>query len=83
MCFRSAVISLFERPTAGVEQNSALNITWSELQQNRHQCCYTVTHSAHAAHWVRSGKNHIVCPSCLSLTKQNSASFLLASVNAR
>ncbi|XP_053479394.1 WD repeat-containing protein 49-like isoform X2 [Ictalurus furcatus] len=54
MCFRSAVISLFERPSAGVEQNSALNITWSELQQNRHQCCYTVTHSAHAAHWVRS-----------------------------
>ncbi|XP_027023856.2 WD repeat-containing protein 49 isoform X1 [Tachysurus fulvidraco] len=54
MCFRSAVISLFERPSAGVEQNAAISIRWSELQQNRHRCCYTVTHSAHAAHWVRS-----------------------------
>ncbi|XP_058244547.1 WD repeat-containing protein 49-like [Hemibagrus wyckioides] len=54
MCFRSVVISLFERPSAGVEQNVAINIRWSELQQNRHRCCYTVTHSAHEAHWVRS-----------------------------
>ncbi|KAK3570238.1 hypothetical protein QTP86_017141, partial [Hemibagrus guttatus] len=54
MCFRSAVISLFERPSAGVEQNAAINIRWSELQKNRHRCCYTVTHSAHEAHWVRS-----------------------------
>ncbi|XP_053091153.1 WD repeat-containing protein 49 isoform X2 [Pangasianodon hypophthalmus] len=54
MCFRSAVISLFEKPSAGVEKNAAINIRWSELQQNRHRCCYTVTHSAHATHWVTS-----------------------------
>ncbi|XP_053355952.1 WD repeat-containing protein 49-like [Clarias gariepinus] len=53
MCFRSAVLSLFDRPSAGVEQNAAINISWSELQQNRHHCCYTITHSAHATHWVR------------------------------
>ncbi|KAF7699228.1 hypothetical protein HF521_003970 [Silurus meridionalis] len=53
ICFRSAGISLFERPSADVEQNAAINIKWSELQQNRHRCCYTVTHNAHAAHWVR------------------------------
>ncbi|MCJ8733487.1 hypothetical protein PDJAM_G00224060 [Pangasius djambal] len=56
MCFRSAVISLFEKPSAGVEQNAAINIRWRELQQNRHRCCYTVTHSAHATHWVTSGR---------------------------
>lgn len=83
MCFRSAVISLFERPSAGVEQNAAISIRWSELQQNRHHCCYTITYSAHAAHWVRSGKNDIVTSVCtfLSVTKQNSASLLLDNVN--
>ncbi|TSR87325.1 WD repeat-containing protein 49 [Bagarius yarrelli] len=53
ICFRSAVISLFERPTTGVDQNAAINIRWSELQQNRHRSCYTVTHSEHASNWVR------------------------------
>ncbi|XP_072551333.1 cilia- and flagella-associated protein 337-like isoform X2 [Salminus brasiliensis] len=54
VCFRSALISLFERPSAGVEQDSAVSINWAELQQGRHRCCYTVTHTAHTGHWVRT-----------------------------
>lgn len=73
MCFRSAVSSLFDKPNASVEKNAAINIMWSELEQNRHHCCYTVTHSAHGAHWVRTGKNHIAALMCV--TKQNTASI--------
>uniref|UniRef100_A0A3B4BXT7 WD repeat domain 49 n=1 Tax=Pygocentrus nattereri TaxID=42514 RepID=A0A3B4BXT7_PYGNA len=54
VCFRSALISLFERPSAAVEQDSAVSISWAELQQGCHRCCYTVTHTAHTGHWVRT-----------------------------
>ncbi|XP_062860513.1 WD repeat-containing protein 49-like [Trichomycterus rosablanca] len=54
VCFRSALVSLFERPSAGVDQNTVVTISWTELQQNHHRCCYTVTHSGHHTHWVRN-----------------------------
>ncbi|KAK1785172.1 hypothetical protein P4O66_018589 [Electrophorus voltai] len=54
LCFRSALISLFERPSMSVEHDSVVSISWAELQQGRHRCCYTVTHTAHGAHWVRT-----------------------------
>ncbi|KAM6946336.1 cilia- and flagella-associated protein 337-like [Aplochiton taeniatus] len=53
ICFRSAQISLFERPSPGAETDSTDIIKWEELAQGRHRCCYTLTHQAHGQAWVR------------------------------
>ncbi|XP_035239652.1 WD repeat-containing protein 49-like [Anguilla anguilla] len=53
ICFRTAQMSLFERPGAGAEQEAVLVIKWAELAQGRHKCCYTVQHQAHGQVWVR------------------------------
>ncbi|KAG9272878.1 WD repeat-containing protein 49-like [Astyanax mexicanus] len=54
VCFRSALSSLFERLSVGGMQGSAISISWAELQQGRHRCCYTLTHTAHMGQWVRT-----------------------------
>ncbi|XP_036820812.1 WD repeat-containing protein 49 [Oncorhynchus mykiss] len=53
ICFRSAQISLFERPSPGAETDSADIIKWKELVEGRHRCCYTLRHRAHGHAWVR------------------------------
>uniref|UniRef100_A0A8C7MU10 WD repeat domain 49 n=1 Tax=Oncorhynchus kisutch TaxID=8019 RepID=A0A8C7MU10_ONCKI len=53
ICFRSAQISLFERPSPGAETDSADIIKWKELVEGRHRCCYTLRHRAHGHSWVR------------------------------
>ncbi|KAL2096496.1 hypothetical protein ACEWY4_008644 [Coilia grayii] len=55
MCFRTALISLFERPSSGpVEQDATTVIQWAELTEGQHSsCCYIATHSAHGHSWVR------------------------------
>ncbi|CAB1348247.1 unnamed protein product [Coregonus sp. 'balchen'] len=53
ICFRSAQISLFERPSPGADTESADIIKWEELVQGRHRCCYTLRHRAHGHAWVR------------------------------
>ncbi|XP_041732788.2 WD repeat-containing protein 49 [Coregonus clupeaformis] len=53
ICFRSAQISLFERPSPGADTESADIIKWEELVQGRHRCCYTLGHRAHGHAWVR------------------------------
>ncbi|XP_052324292.1 WD repeat-containing protein 49-like isoform X2 [Oncorhynchus keta] len=53
ICFRSAQISLFERPSPGAETDSADIIKWKELVEGRHRCCYTLVHRAHGHAWVR------------------------------
>ncbi|XP_028818964.1 WD repeat-containing protein 49-like isoform X2 [Denticeps clupeoides] len=53
LCFRSAQISLFERPSSAVEQDTAVVIRWAELVRGRHWCCSILTHKAHGQDWVR------------------------------
>ncbi|KAI1893903.1 hypothetical protein AGOR_G00128440 [Albula goreensis] len=53
VCFRTAQMSLFERPSTGVEQDAVIIVKWAELAQGRHKCCYTVQHQAHGQVWVR------------------------------
>ncbi|XP_036393500.1 WD repeat-containing protein 49-like [Megalops cyprinoides] len=53
ICFRTAQISLFERPSAGPDQDTVIIIRWAELAQGHHKCCYTVQHQAHGQDWVR------------------------------
>ncbi|XP_063060638.1 WD repeat-containing protein 49-like [Engraulis encrasicolus] len=56
MSFRTALISLFERPSGSgaVDQEATTTlIQWAELTQDQHSCCYTSTHTAHANSWVR------------------------------
>ncbi|KAM4628419.1 cilia- and flagella-associated protein 337-like [Polymixia lowei] len=53
ICFSSAQIALFERPSPGAEPESTDIVKWEELVQGKHRCCYTLTHRAHAQAWVR------------------------------
>ncbi|KAJ8410758.1 hypothetical protein AAFF_G00187150 [Aldrovandia affinis] len=53
ICFRTAQMFLFERPSAGVDQDAVIVVNWAELAQGRHKCCYTVQHQAHGQVWVR------------------------------
>ncbi|MBN3299728.1 WDR49 protein, partial [Amia calva] len=53
MCFTTALIALFERPTTTVEQDSVITIKWQELVNGNHKCCYVVRHKGHGKSWVR------------------------------
>ncbi|KAL0973459.1 hypothetical protein UPYG_G00203920 [Umbra pygmaea] len=53
ICFKSAQISLFERPSSASETESVDVIKWRELVEGHHRCCYTLTHEAHGPIWVR------------------------------
>uniref|UniRef100_H3AVA6 WD repeat domain 49 n=1 Tax=Latimeria chalumnae TaxID=7897 RepID=H3AVA6_LATCH len=54
LCFTAALISLFERPASSTaDQETTVAITWRELASGYHKCCYTLTHKAHNADWVR------------------------------
>ncbi|XP_041919110.1 WD repeat-containing protein 49-like isoform X1 [Alosa sapidissima] len=53
VCFRTAQIALFERPSVSVEQEATVVIQWAELAEGQHRCCYTSAHIAHGHSWVR------------------------------
>ncbi|XP_078058415.1 cilia- and flagella-associated protein 337-like isoform X2 [Mustelus asterias] len=54
ICFTSALISLFERPTSSTdEQETTVAITWQELVKGNHKCCFTLQHKGHNKEWVR------------------------------
>ncbi|XP_066540306.1 cilia- and flagella-associated protein 337-like isoform X2 [Hoplias malabaricus] len=80
VCFRSALISLFEHPSAaaGVEQDSTINISWIELQQNRHHCCYTLTHASHNGHLVRTVRFLSSLEAFVSCSSSDKNSLVLA-----
>ncbi|XP_059506869.1 WD repeat-containing protein 49-like isoform X1 [Stegostoma tigrinum] len=54
ICFTTALISLFERPTNSTdEQEATVTITWQELFEGNHKCCFTLQHKGHNKEWVR------------------------------
>ncbi|XP_072330537.1 cilia- and flagella-associated protein 337-like isoform X1 [Scyliorhinus torazame] len=54
ICFTTALISLFERPTSSTdEQETTVSITWQELVKGNHKCCFTLQHKGHNKEWVR------------------------------
>uniref|UniRef100_UPI00398F8847 cilia- and flagella-associated protein 337-like n=1 Tax=Pristiophorus japonicus TaxID=55135 RepID=UPI00398F8847 len=54
ICFTTALISLFERPTSSTdEQETTVAITWQELVKGNHKCCFTLRHKEHNKEWVR------------------------------
>ncbi|XP_067850768.1 cilia- and flagella-associated protein 337-like [Heptranchias perlo] len=54
ICFTTALISLFERPTSSTdEQETTVAITWQELVKGNHKCCFTLQHKEHNNEWVR------------------------------
>ncbi|XP_078420668.1 cilia- and flagella-associated protein 337-like [Cetorhinus maximus] len=54
ICFTTALISLFERPTSSTdEQETTIAITWQELVKGNHKCCFTLQHKGHNKEWVR------------------------------
>ncbi|XP_067897559.1 cilia- and flagella-associated protein 337-like isoform X2 [Heterodontus francisci] len=54
ICFSTALISLFERPTSSTdEQDTTVAITWQELVKGNHKCCFTLQHKGHNEEWVR------------------------------
>ncbi|XP_062409086.1 WD repeat-containing protein 49-like [Sardina pilchardus] len=54
VCFRTAQIALFERPSgAAVEQDATVVIQWADVAEGQQRCCCTSTHTAHGHSWVR------------------------------
>ncbi|XP_076845249.1 cilia- and flagella-associated protein 337-like isoform X2 [Brachyhypopomus gauderio] len=78
LCFRSALISLFERPSVSDDHESVVSISWAELQQGCHRCCYTVTHAAHGAHWVRTVRFLGTLEAFASCSSASQSSLVLA-----
>nr|XP_015216124.1 PREDICTED: WD repeat-containing protein 49 isoform X2 [Lepisosteus oculatus] len=56
ICFTTAQISLFERPTNTADPDSVIIIKWPELVSGCHRSCYIVRHRAHRSSWVRRVK---------------------------
>ncbi|XP_075998809.1 cilia- and flagella-associated protein 337-like [Genypterus blacodes] len=53
LCFTSAQISLFERPSLRGESDTADSILWEDVVKGKQHSCYTLTHRAHTQAWVR------------------------------
>ncbi|XP_042564564.1 WD repeat-containing protein 49 [Clupea harengus] len=78
VCFRTAQIALFERPSAAVEQDATVAIQLADLAEGQHRCCYTTAHTVHGHSWVRRVRFLGPLEAVVSCTWSGQGSLVLA-----